>query len=85
VLASILVLTAALILWLQNRILSKGRYQIIAGKSFRHAEIDSAWPMIALMWLQTYRERLRRAWSGNVNGPASRRLLPLHFGPLYGV
>lgn len=25
--------------------------------------IDSAWPMIALMWLQTHRERLRRAWS----------------------
>jgi ADP-ribose pyrophosphatase len=26
--------------------------------------IDSAWPMIALMWLQTHRERLRRSWSG---------------------
>lgn len=25
--------------------------------------IDSAWPMIALMWLQTHRARLRRAWS----------------------
>lgn len=34
--------------------------------------IDSAWPMIALTWLQTDRERLRRVWAGNVNGPASR-------------
>ena len=25
--------------------------------------IDSAWPMIALMWLHTHRERLRQAWS----------------------
>ena len=25
--------------------------------------IDSAWPMIALMWLHSNRERLRRAWS----------------------
>ncbi len=25
--------------------------------------IDSAWPMIALMWLQQHRERLRRAWA----------------------
>jgi len=24
--------------------------------------IDSAWPMIGLMWLQKHRERLRRAW-----------------------
>jgi iron(III) transport system permease protein len=39
VLATVLVITAALILWLQNRILSKGRYQIIAGKSFRPAEL----------------------------------------------
>jgi len=29
--------------------------------------IDSAWPMIALMWLQTHRERLRRAWSERGN------------------
>jgi ADP-ribose pyrophosphatase len=40
-------------------------------RAFRLLEIgriDSAWPMIALMWLQTHRERLRRAWSehGNV-------------------
>lgn len=39
VLATVLVLTAALILWLQNRVLSKGRYQIIAGKSFRPTEL----------------------------------------------
>jgi len=31
--------------------------------------IDSAWPMIALMWLQTHRERLRLAWHRNGNGP----------------
>ena len=35
VLATVLVATAALILWLQNKVLNKGRYQIIAGKSFR--------------------------------------------------
>lgn len=39
VLATVLVLTAALILWLQNRVLSKGRYQVIAGKSFRPTEL----------------------------------------------
>lgn len=39
VLATVLVITAALILWLQNRVLSKGRYQIIAGKSFRPSEL----------------------------------------------
>ncbi len=39
VLATVLVLAAALILWLQNRILRKGRYQIIAGKSFRPTEL----------------------------------------------
>ena len=39
VLATVLVITAALILWLQNRILRKGRYQIIAGKSFRPTEL----------------------------------------------
>jgi hypothetical protein len=32
---------------------------------------DSAWPMIALMWLQTHRERLRRAWSDHGSGPTS--------------
>jgi ADP-ribose pyrophosphatase len=35
--------------------------------------IDSAWPMIALMWLQTHRERLRRAWSEHGNVRASTR------------
>lgn len=39
VLATVLVIAAALILWLQNRILSRGRYQIIAGKSFRPTEL----------------------------------------------
>lgn len=39
VLASVLVATAAFIMWLQNRILGKGRYQIIAGKSFRPMEL----------------------------------------------
>jgi len=39
VLATVLVITAALILWLQNRVLAKGRYQIIAGKSFRPSEL----------------------------------------------
>lgn len=33
--------------------------------------IDSAWPMIALMWLRTHRERLRRAWAGPTGGQAS--------------
>lgn len=39
VLASVLVVTAAFILWLQNRVLARGRYQIIAGKSFRPTEL----------------------------------------------
>ena len=39
VLASVLVVTAAFILWLQNKVLSRGRYQIIAGKSFRPTEL----------------------------------------------
>ena len=39
VLATVLVITAAFILWLQNRVLSRGRYQIIAGKSFRPTEV----------------------------------------------
>lgn len=30
--------------------------------------IDSAWPMIALMWLRAHRERLRRAWTGPGGG-----------------
>ncbi len=39
VLATVLVITAALILWLQNRVLARGRYQIIGGKSFRPTEL----------------------------------------------
>lgn len=39
VLASILVVSAAVIIWTQNKILGKGRYQIIAGKSFRPMEL----------------------------------------------
>lgn len=37
-----------------------------AEQAFRLLEggrIDSAWPMIALMWLQRHRDRLRRAWT----------------------
>src|SRR5512147_1922559 len=39
VLATVLVITAALILWAQNKVLARGRYQIIAGKSFRPTEL----------------------------------------------
>ena len=39
VLSMVLVTTAAIILWIQNRVLSKGKYQIIAGKSFRPTEL----------------------------------------------
>jgi iron(III) transport system permease protein len=39
VLASVLVITAGFIIWMQNKILGKGRYQIIAGKSFRPMEL----------------------------------------------
>ncbi len=39
VLATVLVATAAFIIWMQNKILGKGRYQIIAGKSFRPMEL----------------------------------------------
>lgn len=39
VLSTVLVFTAAFIIWLQNRILSRGRFQIIAGKSFRPMEL----------------------------------------------
>ena len=39
VLATVLVATAALILWAQNKVLARGRYQIIAGKSFRPSEL----------------------------------------------
>jgi ADP-ribose pyrophosphatase len=49
-----------------------------AGEAFAALEvgrIDSAWPMIALMWLQTHRERLRRAWSEHRNGPTADPLV----------
>lgn len=39
VLATVLVISAAFIIWMQNKILGKGRYQIIAGKSFRPMEL----------------------------------------------
>lgn len=39
VLSTVLVITAAFIIWLQNKVLARGRYQIIAGKSFRPAEL----------------------------------------------
>ena len=39
VLATVLVVTAALIIWLQGKILKKGHYQIIGGKSFRPMEL----------------------------------------------
>ncbi|MDR1828100.1 MAG: iron ABC transporter permease [Methylobacteriaceae bacterium] len=39
VLAAVLVVTAAIIMWTQNKILSRGRYQIIGGKSFRPVEV----------------------------------------------
>ncbi|MCH5278096.1 MAG: iron ABC transporter permease [Desulfovibrionaceae bacterium] len=39
VLATVLVFSAAFIIWMQNKILGKGRYQIIAGKSFRPMEL----------------------------------------------
>lgn len=38
VLATVLVITAAIIMFIQNRVLRRGRYQIIAGKSFRPVE-----------------------------------------------
>jgi iron(III) transport system permease protein len=39
VLASVLIMSAAFILWLQNKILGSGKYQIISGKSFRPMEL----------------------------------------------
>ncbi len=51
VLASILVVTAGFIIWLQNRIQGKGRYQIIAGKSFRPMELKLRGLRVPLMIL----------------------------------
>ncbi len=49
VLATVLVVSAAFIIWLQNKILGKGRYQIIAGKSFRPMELKLRGLRIPLM------------------------------------
>jgi iron(III) transport system permease protein len=51
VLATVLVITAALILWLQNRVLAKGKYQIIAGKSFRPTEFKLRGLRIPMLFL----------------------------------
>lgn len=39
VLATVLIISAAFIIWLQGKILGKGHYQIIGGKSFRPMEL----------------------------------------------
>ncbi len=49
VLASVLVVSAAFIIWMQNKILGKGRYQIIAGKSFRPMELKLRGLRVPLM------------------------------------
>ena len=49
--STVLVITAALIIWLQNRVLARGRYQIIAGKSFRPAELKLRGLRIPLLCL----------------------------------
>ena len=55
VLSTVLVTTAAIILWLQNRVLAKGRYQIIAGKSFRPTELKlGRWRMPLLIFSCVY-------------------------------
>ena len=55
VLATVLVIAAAFILWLQNRVLSGGRYQIIAGKSFRPSELKlRAWRIPMLTFCTAY-------------------------------
>ncbi|MFZ4478595.1 MAG: ABC transporter permease [Rhodoferax sp.] len=55
VLATVLVIAAALILWLQNRVLRKGRYQIIAGKSFRPTELKlRAWRIPLFLFCVAY-------------------------------
>ena len=38
-LAIVLVVSAAFIIWLQGKVLGKGHYQIIGGKSFRPMEL----------------------------------------------
>ncbi|MDR1276592.1 MAG: iron ABC transporter permease [Candidatus Accumulibacter sp.] len=55
VLATVLVITAAFILWLQNRVLNQGRYQIIAGKSFRPSELKlRTWRIPMLVFCLLY-------------------------------
>ncbi len=51
VLATVLVVSAACIIWLQNKVQSRGRYQIIAGKSFRPVELKLRGLRIPLLLL----------------------------------
>ncbi|MDR2055495.1 MAG: iron ABC transporter permease [Desulfovibrio sp.] len=54
VLASVLVVSAAFIIWLQGKVLGRGRYQIIAGKSFRPVELKLRalrWPLLGFCLL----------------------------------
>jgi iron(III) transport system permease protein len=54
VLASVLVISAAFIIWLQGKVLGRGRYQIIAGKSFRPVELKLRalrWPLLGFCLL----------------------------------
>ena len=49
VLATVLVVTAAIIIWGQQKVLSRGHYQIIGGKSFRPMELKLRglrWPLL---------------------------------------
>ena len=49
VLATVLVVSAAIIIWAQQKILSRGHYQIIGGKSFRPMELKLRglrWPLL---------------------------------------
>lgn len=51
VLASVLIISAAIILWLQNKVLGSGKYQIIGGKSFRPMELKLRglrYPLLAI-------------------------------------
>jgi iron(III) transport system permease protein len=55
VLASILVISASLILWLQGKMVASGRYQIIAGKSFRPMELRlGVWRMPLFIFCVAY-------------------------------
>jgi iron(III) transport system permease protein len=51
VLASVLIIAAGCILWLQNKVLGSGKYQIIGGKSFRPMELKLRglrYPLLAI-------------------------------------